>query len=67
MEQNVELTINGKMLHLELGHTEEEWRDMYGSDNSLWDIALDDYIEGAIEPNEDITYWYINGRLYETE
>lgn len=61
------ITIDGKTAHFELGHTEEEWLNEFGNDSSpLWDVSIQDIIEGAIEPNDDIIYWYINGRLYET-
>ena len=33
----------------------------------LIDYSIDDFINGAVESNEDMIYWYINGRLYETE
>ena len=62
-----EITINGLTAHFECGHTEREWVVKFGTDENLWDVSITDIIEGAIEPNEEITYWYINGRLYETE
>lgn len=62
-----EITINGRTAHFECGHSENEWAKKFGMNDSLWDVSIADIIERAIEPNEDITYWYINGRLYETE
>ena len=33
---------------------------------TLWNFTLEDVVGGAIEANEAIQYWLINGRLYET-
>lgn len=53
-------------IKIELGHTLEEWEKTYSDNENLWDVNLDDVLNGALEPNEDIVYWYIDGRLYET-
>ena len=41
--------------------------EKYNSNEVLWSFQLDEFIEGAFEVNEDIYYWLINGRVYETE
>ena len=61
------IIVNGQPIHLELGHTADEWHRLYGENESLWDISLEDFITGAVSPDENISYWYIGGRLYETE
>ena len=51
------------------GKTLKEYMSLYGKDyedGNLWDISLEELSNGSIEPNTDIEYWYINGRLYET-
>jgi len=57
-------------INFEIGHTEDEWKDLvYGDDYSyitFWDFSIDDLLNGAIEPNDDMLYWLIDGRLYET-
>ena len=66
MDKRVTLEVNGEKLHLILGKTEEEWLRTYGSDENLWDVSFEELIDGTLEINEDIWYWYINGRCYET-
>jgi hypothetical protein len=61
-----EMVINGRLIHFELGHSVEEWESKFPSDDN-WDIRLDDFINGAVEADEDLVYWYIGGRLYETD
>lgn len=60
------IIINGYRIQLEIGHTKNEWNRIYGTEEYLWDICLEDFISGALEPDENMVYWYINGRLYET-
>lgn len=63
----VTITVNGQNLHLVLGKTVKEWDEKYGNQNdALWDILFDELIDGTLEINEDIWYWYIAGRCYET-
>ena len=57
------LEVNGRVLHFECGHCEGEVD--FGPD--YWDFSLDDIIEGAVEINEEMLYWYIGGRMYETD
>jgi hypothetical protein len=61
-----EMFINGQLIHYELGHSVGEWEDRYSSDDN-WDISLDDIINGAVDADEGLLYWYIGGRLYETD
>ena len=61
-----EMVINGRLIHFELGHSVDEWDNSYSSDGN-WDISLGDFINGAVEADEDLVYWYIGGRLYETD
>ena len=53
-------------MHLILGKTIKDY-EKYSSNEVLWSFQIDEFIEGAIEVNEDIYYWLINGRVYETE
>lgn len=50
--------------------TLEEYMAIYGVDydnGDLWDFAIEDFENGAVEPQEDLVYWEIDGRLYETK
>ena len=68
MEKRVTLEVNGAKLHLVLGKTVEEWKETWGNDNNdLWDILFEELLDGSIDIDEDIWYWYIDGRCYETE
>ena len=64
---------NNVRIHIEVGHTIEEWERLCASshngqplENDYWDLSIDDLLTGAVEANESMTYWLINGRLYET-
>ena len=57
--------MNHIKVSIELGHTLGEWKDLCNGED-YWDFSADDLLGGAVEPNEDMTYWYIDGRLYET-
>lgn len=61
------IVVNGQKINYEIGHSVQEWNELFGNNENLWDISIDDFINGAVESNEDMIYWYINGRLYETE
>lgn len=65
MEKRVELKVNDKCLHLVLGKTYEEWEKKYGND-IYWDILFEELIDETLEINEEIWYYYIDGRCYET-
>lgn len=68
------IKINGKTMYLELGHNVAEWKKKFDvpeerdcNASTYWDFSFEDFLNGAVEINEDITYWYINGRVYETD
>ena len=65
--KKVIVTVNGQKLHLVIGKTVREWKQMCGHDDSVWDISFEDLLGGAVEINQDIWYWYIDGRCYETQ
>lgn len=52
-------------INIEFGHTLDEWETLCGDSEDYWDFSLDDFFGGAVEPNEDIAYWVIDGRIYE--
>ena len=66
MGNRIIIEVNGQSLHLVLRKTAKEWSELYGSDQECWDIALEELLDGTMEVNEDIWYWFINGRCYET-
>lgn len=54
---------------IEQGHTMEEYEAQFGTSNAmgdLWDFPKEDFESGAVEYQEGMTYWEIDGRLYET-
>jgi len=61
------IIVDGKKLHLILGKTEHEWKFLYSEYESLWNMPLEELLDGTLEINEDIWYYYINGRVYETD
>ena len=65
MEKKVTIIVNNAKLHLVLGKTYEEWEKLY-SGEICWDILFEELIDGSLEINENIWYWYIDGRCYET-
>lgn len=59
----------GKIYNIENGHTLEEYEDIYGYDyenGDLWDFDLDEVVSGAVDLHDDMVYWCIDGRVYET-
>lgn len=70
MEINTLKTREGLTIHYEEGHTVKEWCDIADradeDDVTLWNFTVEDVVEDAVEANEAILYWLINGRLYET-
>ena len=66
MDKNrVVVEVNGRKLHLVLGNIVEEWEKICGTEET-WGILLEEFLDGAIEIDEHIWYWYIDGRCYET-
>lgn len=53
--------------NVDFGHSIEEWESRYSNREDLWDFCKEDLIGGAVEPNGEIVYWEIDGRLYETD
>ena len=77
MERNrITIAAPGGKLHLVLGKTEEEYLNengegaifgtYYGASYDLWDFPIEELLDGTVEINEDIWYWLIDGRCYET-
>lgn len=60
------INIDGKKLHLVFGKSYSEWVKLFNSNEDLWDFLLIELIDGSVEINEDIWYWFINNRCYET-
>ena len=55
---------------IKTGATLEEYMSKHGEahDNGeLWDFPYQELFDGTIEPQDGMTYWLIDGRLYETE
>lgn len=65
MERTI-IKVNDKQLHLVLRKTYSEWVKRYGDCDDLWDILIEDLLDNSIEVNEDIWYWLIDGRCFET-
>lgn len=65
MEKKVTIIVNNAKLHLVLGKTYEEWEKLYSGEVN-WGILFEELIDGSLEINENIWYWYIDGRCYET-
>lgn len=51
---------------IETGHTLCELKTGCHCDDTCWDFPYEELFNGAIEPQDGMTYWLINGRLYET-
>ena len=61
------IEVNGQKLHLVLNKTWKEWLDAYTNPgDDYWDVLLEELLDGTLDINEDIWYWYINGRCCET-
>lgn len=57
---------NGMKMEVEFGHTVKEWERLIDGDDNFWHFDFEEFLNGAIEPLERMTYWYIDGRVYET-
>lgn len=64
-EKKVTINVGECKIHLVLGKTLIEWQQTYDVD-SLWDFPFEELIDGTIEPDQEMWYWYIDGRCYET-
>jgi hypothetical protein len=60
------IKVDGKSLHLILGKSIYEWCELFGGDIDLWNMPLEELLDGTLEVNESIWYYYIDGRCYET-
>ena len=61
------ILVDGSWLHLILGKSVAEWNELYGEDEDLWDVSFEELLDGTLEINQDVWYWYIDGRCYETD
>jgi len=67
MDNNkVIIEVNGQKLHLVLHKDKALWQERYGYIDECWAILFEELLDGTLEINEDIWYWYIDGRCYET-
>lgn len=57
--------INIEKLNIVYDKTLEEWYEKYGG-KGFWTFSLEDVLNGAVKLDEDMCYWAINGRFYET-
>lgn len=58
-----------KSIYVVHNKTLEDYMDIYGeayNKGELWDFSKEDMENGSVEPNLDMVYWEIDGRLYET-
>ena len=58
-----------KSIYVVYDKTLEDYMDVYGeayNKGELWDFSWEDMENGSVEPNLDMVYWEIDGRLYET-
>lgn len=60
------IKVMNKSLHLIINSTMEELKEKADYDDECWDFPLEEILDGSVEVNEDIWYWLINGRVYET-
>lgn len=51
---------------VEEGHTKEELKTITDDVVCYWDFPLEELLDGTVEPNKEMIYWLIDGRLYET-
>ena len=65
MEQII-IPVKDRNLHLMLGVSVEEVEAQDGNDNDLWNMPLEEFLDGTLEVNDTIWYYYVNGRCYET-
>ena len=58
------------LTNVERGHSTSEYFNLdFGNayeEGDLWDFSLEDFESGAVEPDPEMIYWEIDGRLYET-
>lgn len=58
------------LTNVEGGHSTSEYFNLdFGAaydEGDLWSFSLEDFESGAVEPDPEMIYWEIDGRLYET-
>jgi len=57
-------------IKIEWGHTIDEWEHYFSQqieEGTLWDYPYEELFNGALDPFDNMTYWFIDGRLYETD
>ena len=67
--KELENEVNNMEYKIECGKTLEEYMAKYGEAyerGELWDFSAEDINGGAIDLDPNITYWEIDGRVYET-
>lgn len=60
---------NNFVINYETGHTREEYMERFADEydsGECWDILAVELEDGTLEPDEDILYWLIDDRYYET-
>lgn len=63
------IIVDEQKLNIVFGKTKQEWkRDVESQcdEGDLWDFPIEEMLDGSVEINENIYYWLIDGRLYET-
>lgn len=58
-----------KDIQIEFGHTKSEYDVKFGilyKQGMLFDFEPSELFDGSVEPRDCMTYWEIDGRLYET-
>lgn len=66
MRKEKVVVVDDKNLHLVFGFNFKSWDLTFGLNEDLWDFPIEELLDGTIEINEDIWYWFIDGRCYET-
>lgn len=67
-EKNVIVIVDGKKLHLTFGKTYADYcYEGFDQDDDLWDFPIEELLDGTVEINENVYYWCINGRCFETD
>lgn len=62
------IIVDNYNLHIVFGHTKAEWVEEFNDaeEEELWSFPIEELLDCSIDINEDIWYWCIDGRLYET-
>ena len=65
--KQIVINVRERNLHLILGMSVEVWESQYCNDNDIWNMPLEEFLDGTLDVNDTIWYYYINGRCYETD